>query len=194
MTRTGRYSGSTEDLAESAAPGELEMVRRFVNTLELESDGYDQLATLDGLGAWLDEWRLPHPDLVEHDRLRATELREAVRAQLRDEDDGVSCADTTRRLNEAVTDAELRVTFAEDGSTQLVPACEGFEAALARIAIAIRESMLVGDWERLKVCASDECMWAYFDRSRNRSRNWCRMEECGNRAKVRAFRERRSAS
>ncbi|CAN5407516.1 CGNR zinc finger domain-containing protein [soil metagenome] len=192
MDESARYSGSQEDIEESAAPGQLELVRRFVNTLELENGGYDHLATLDGLSEWLREWDLPNPQLSERDRERAIELREAVRSQLVDEDDGESCKETTRRLNEAVADADLRVVFSEDGSTQLVPACEGFEATLARIAIAIREAMLVGDWDRLKVCGSDDCRWAYYDRSRNHSRNWCRMQECGNRAKVRAFRERRS--
>ncbi len=166
-------------------------MRRFVNTLEIERDNHDQFATLDGLSEWLGEWELPDPSLTEHDRSRAIELREAVRSQLGEEDDGEPCEQTTRRLNEAVVDAELRVVFGEDGSTKLVPACEGFEAALAHVAIAIREAMLTGEWGRLKVCASDECRWAFFDRSRNHSRAWCRMQECGNRAKVKAFRKRR---
>jgi predicted RNA-binding Zn ribbon-like protein len=52
--------------------------------------------------------------------------------------------------------------------------------------------MADGSWERLKVCPADDCLWAFYDRSRNRSRRWCDMEVCGNRAKVRGYRERRS--
>jgi len=47
-----------------------------------------------------------------------------------------------------------------------------------------------GTWERLKVCLADDCQWAYYDRSRNRSSVWCDMQVCGNRQKVRAFRAR----
>jgi predicted RNA-binding Zn ribbon-like protein len=37
--------------------------------------------------------------------------------------------------------------------------------------------------DRLKICPN--CEWLFIDRSRNRSRNWCDMAVCGNRAKAR---------
>jgi predicted RNA-binding Zn ribbon-like protein len=37
--------------------------------------------------------------------------------------------------------------------------------------------------ERLKICPN--CAWLFLDRSRNRSRTWCDMSVCGNRAKAR---------
>jgi predicted RNA-binding Zn ribbon-like protein len=43
----------------------------------------------------------------------------------------------------------------------------------------------------MKACADDECEWAFYDSSKNRSRTWCSMEVCGNRAKTRAYRARR---
>jgi predicted RNA-binding Zn ribbon-like protein len=61
------------------------------------------------------------------------------------------------------------------------------------VAIAY-ESMVAGTWSRLKVCPADDCQWAFYDHSRNHSRTWCEMEECGNRAKARAWRERQRAS
>jgi predicted RNA-binding Zn ribbon-like protein len=39
-------------------------------------------------------------------------------------------------------------------------------------------------------CGGGECGWMFLDTSRNRKRRWCDMRECGNRAKVRRFRER----
>ena len=36
----------------------------------------------------------------------------------------------------------------------------------------------------LKVCPADDCQWAFYDQSRNRSAIWCDMEVCGNRHKV----------
>jgi predicted RNA-binding Zn ribbon-like protein len=41
--------------------------------------------------------------------------------------------------------------------------------------------------ERVKECASTTCEWVFLDRSRNRSRRWCDMSDCGNRAKARRF-------
>jgi predicted RNA-binding Zn ribbon-like protein len=39
--------------------------------------------------------------------------------------------------------------------------------------------------ERVGRCADEKCGWLFWDNSRNRSRRWCDMKECGNRAKVR---------
>ena len=43
---------------------------------------------------------------------------------------------------------------------------------------------------RLRQCGGDDCGWLFLDGSRNRSRQWCTMEDCGNLSKVRRFRER----
>jgi predicted RNA-binding Zn ribbon-like protein len=42
----------------------------------------------------------------------------------------------------------------------------------------------------MKACRAEDCRWAFYDRSRNRSRAWCSMRECGNRAKARSYRAR----
>ncbi|HEX3431480.1 MAG TPA: ABATE domain-containing protein [Rhizomicrobium sp.] len=44
--------------------------------------------------------------------------------------------------------------------------------------------------ERLRECASETCGWFFLDLTKNRSRRWCAMSGCGNRAKVRRFRDR----
>jgi predicted RNA-binding Zn ribbon-like protein len=38
---------------------------------------------------------------------------------------------------------------------------------------------------RVGECLGDGCGWLFLDKSRNRSRRWCSMGECGNRAKAR---------
>lgn len=74
---------------------------------------------------------------------------------------------------------------------QLVPRDPGtVNAALASLLAAISASVADGTWSRLKACRNPGCQWAYYDSSRNRSRAWCSMETCGNRAKARAFRNR----
>lgn len=42
-----------------------------------------------------------------------------------------------------------------------------------------------GDLARVKECDNDDCTWLFVDRSKNRSRRWCDMKDCGNRAKAR---------
>lgn len=44
---------------------------------------------------------------------------------------------------------------------------------------------------RVKKCEGTPCGWLFMDTSRNRSRRWCSMEDCGNRAKARRFYERK---
>jgi predicted RNA-binding Zn ribbon-like protein len=45
--------------------------------------------------------------------------------------------------------------------------------------------------DRVRICEAGGCGWLFFDASRNRSRQWCDMTVCGNRAKARRFYERR---
>ncbi len=45
--------------------------------------------------------------------------------------------------------------------------------------------------QRVGQCADEQgCGWLFWDSSRNRSRRWCDMKDCGNRAKVRRFYKR----
>jgi predicted RNA-binding Zn ribbon-like protein len=59
------------------------------------------------------------------------------------------------------------------------------------VVLVMRDAQLDGSWARLKVCANDECRWAFYDRSRNHGGTWCEMSACGNRLKNREFRARR---
>ena len=56
------------------------------------------------------------------------------------------------------------------------------------------EALLTADAEslaRLRQCPG--CGWLFFDESRNRSRTWCDMRFCGNRAKAKRFHQRQKA-
>ena len=93
-------------------------------------------------------------------------------------------------LGEAL--AELPVSLAWGGDA---PACgrprTAWPGALARVGLAAHQAAPTGIWWRLKICASDECEWAYYDHSKNRSRNWCEYG-CGNKLKTRAYRARKA--
>jgi predicted RNA-binding Zn ribbon-like protein len=84
----------------------------------------------------------------------------------------------------------LELVITAEGKAELQPAGSGITPALGHIVAAIPAAVADGTWARMKVCPSDVCLAAFFDRSKNRSRRWCAMEVCGNREKTQAFRER----
>jgi predicted RNA-binding Zn ribbon-like protein len=51
-----------------------------------------------------------------------------------------------------------------------------------------------GELTRVKECGNDDCTWLFVDMSKNRSRRWCDMKDCGNRAKARRHYRRKKAS
>ncbi|MFI6918830.1 CGNR zinc finger domain-containing protein [Nonomuraea spiralis] len=67
----------------------------------------------------------------------------------------------------------------------------GPAGAVARVVGVVARAMADGTWARLKACANDECEWAFYDHSRSRTRRWCSMELCGNRAEQTRWRDRR---
>lgn len=66
----------------------------------------------------------------------------------------------------------------------------------ARVAALSAAGLLTSeDRERLGQCADEGgCGWLFLDTSRNHSRRWCSMDDCGNRAKQRRHSQRHSAS
>lgn len=83
---------------------------------------------------------------------------------------------------------------------RLVPAEEGFLLAEGATAAIDRfrhnvardaADLLTGDLHRVKRCPDHECLWLFYDSSKNLSRRWCAMEDCGTKDKVRRFRQRR---
>jgi predicted RNA-binding Zn ribbon-like protein len=69
------------------------------------------------------------------------------------------------------------------------------EAALDRmlgpVVRSAVELLTSPELDRVRMCAARTCGWLFFDESRNRSRQWCDMTVCGNRAKARRFYERK---
>src|SRR3954453_2228720 len=174
------------------APGELELIRSFVNTWDVE-DGTDAIASADALRDWLVESALLEAGtkVTTADQRRAAGVREALRATLRAHHGGHEEQCVADALCEASERAKLQVLFDEHGNSRLVAGADGVDGALGKLLTIVHESDREGQWIRLKVCPADDCQWAFYDPSRNRSATWCSMKVCGNRHKVREFRERR---
>jgi predicted RNA-binding Zn ribbon-like protein len=174
------------------APGRLELVRAFINTLDLDPDE-ETLISPEALARWLRERELIGATdvLTAADLERALSVREGLRDLLDARAHGHTSDSAIRSLELAAATAPLRVSFDENGATKLDPLASGLDRAVAELFAIIAEATIAGTWTRLKVCAAHNCRWAYYDRSKNHSRSWCNMAVCGNRAKARQYRERR---
>jgi predicted RNA-binding Zn ribbon-like protein len=156
---------------ELAAPGELEHLRRFVNTHDLE------LGT-DTLHTWFDN---------EAELESAVVLREAFRSLLLSNATGEPPPAVASATIEAIgRRARLRV----DGDLRLVPAGDAELARLLAIAVVAQAD---GTWRRLKACPGESCQWALYDHTRSRTRTWCAAAKCGARTRSREYRRRRAA-
>jgi predicted RNA-binding Zn ribbon-like protein len=173
-------------------PHSLELVIDFVNTLDPDEPA-DALATPEGLGDWLTQrGLLGAADLPvgEVDRREAVRLREALLALMLAHNGLAADEKAACELDQVARRGELGVQFRADGSAPLASRAQGFAAALAELVVPVAEAARDGSWQRVKACRAEDCQWAFYDRSRNRSGVWCDMAVCGNRAKVRAYRRR----
>jgi predicted RNA-binding Zn ribbon-like protein len=179
-----------EGLARHPAPGELELVRQFLNTHDVE-EGIDEVSSPESLRAWLAGQGLEAgPRLGQADVERAIAMRESLRALTLANNGEPLESRAIPTLNSVAAGAHLMVRFDEHGDSVLEPTGEGADAALGELLAIVFRSMADGTWRRLKACREDTCQWAFYDRSKNRSATWCSMEGCGNRAKARAYRAR----
>jgi hypothetical protein len=151
-----------------------DLIVRFLNTMDVE-DGTDAIDTLDGWESWLAAEGLD--GCFGPQDLGALERARELRGDLRARASGEQHAQGRQ--------VDIQVAFTAEGQVELsAPTAAGFlAAAVAKVAIE-------GRIDRVKICPADDCRWAFYDISRNRSRQWCSMKECGNRAKARAHRQR----
>jgi predicted RNA-binding Zn ribbon-like protein len=176
------------------AAGDLGLVQAFVNTLDA-LPGTEELRDPDTLRAWLVANGLMREDepVDESDLKHAIAVREAMRAVIGGNNGHRVYPVEIATLNEAATASRLRMRFGRDGTPRLEPEANGPVGAMGRLVAALYSAMQDEGWDRLKLCTDDNCRWVFFDRSKNHSSRWCSMDSCGNRAKARRFRQRRSS-
>lgn len=179
-------------MARRTAPGELELVRGFVNTRDLESES-DELATPEALAAWLAGRGLlePRASASETQLRRTLAVRESLRALLHANNGARLDPDAVATLEAAARWADLAAVFDGRGRIIVAPGRPGIPGAIGRLLAVSAAAMADGTWDRLKACPAERCGYAFYDSTRNRSARWCSTSVCGNRTKVRAYRARR---
>jgi predicted RNA-binding Zn ribbon-like protein len=70
------------------------------------------------------------------------------------------------------------------------PKAELTAAILGPITLSALQLFLGADFSRIKQCHGNHCGWLFYDGTKNKSRQWCDMSVCGNRAKASALRAR----
>ena len=184
----------------------------FVNTGSKRRQGpfEDKLTSYDDLVGWAAQAEQLSADKAE--RLRARALREPKDAQRALERgralrEAVYRVFSTRWHEQEVAQADLALISEEyaratshrtlaragDGSIAFQFRSEdALDRPLWPVAVSAANLLSADDAAaRVKECATDNCNWLFYDASKNRSRRWCDMNECGNRAKARRHYERR---
>jgi predicted RNA-binding Zn ribbon-like protein len=125
---------------------------------------------------------------------RAIHLREAIyRLFSASTDGGVAVIDNLAILNETLTEAltAMRVSRTEDGYRWAWDTAEvACNQVLWPVALSTASLLTSSRLRLVRQCAAPDCAWLFLDTTRNRSRRWCDMKVCGNRAKARRHYER----
>jgi predicted RNA-binding Zn ribbon-like protein len=183
----------------------------FVNTASAWTTGdpVDRLGGLDGLAEWASAAGLVGPadaaalrDAATVEDAaglfgRATALRSLLWRLF-------DAAAHGRRASPADLAALREWTCCARGEREIVQTSAGFEerwksgvrkaeTLLFEIALSAERLLTQGRLDRLHACGGADCEWMFLDLSKNGSRRWRSMATCGNSAKVKKFRTRKTA-
>jgi predicted RNA-binding Zn ribbon-like protein len=179
----------------------------FVNTEAVDGRGrrMELLRGWHDVVAWADAAGLletPSGDprrVVDGRRARraldwARRLRSGARQVLDSEADAHGAG--AEMLADAVADVPVRLVYRPDAAADLPPLASRDAIDTLRLALALSVLDATAlDRSRVRRCGNERCVLLFYDTSKNRSRRWCDMAVCGNRAKAAAHyqRSRRAA-
>jgi hypothetical protein len=172
----------------SAAPGELEQVRTFLNTWWIPNDTRVPVDELAALAADPARWSRVLPSVPRPEGRRGLST---LRDQLRD-----VLGYTHVAALQPVVDAH-RWHVELTGTGRAVRVVPDRVTPVSAIVSIVLEAVAAGRWYRLRACP--DCGWVFYDSSRNARRTWCSMTAaggargCGSIAKTRAYRARHAA-
>jgi predicted RNA-binding Zn ribbon-like protein len=152
----------------------------------------EMLPDPEALQTWLSEQDLaPSTAPDERDLLRAWNLREALHVAARSALEEIASSHAAlSAIERALTaDKPLQIRPSKSGLRTVQPLTT--TEALARLARSAVSDLSGPQRERLRACADETCSGIFIDHTGRRQ--WCSDQLCGNRARVRAHRERERA-
>jgi len=196
VTRVYNRGMNVEVLAEliehKVAPSPLVGVQGLVNTYSWEDD-LELLGDPEQGREWLVSAGLLDDGATVSPEELATlvEFREALREVLTANHTGEASPKATAKLADLA--ARHPVSYEVSGQGEVALDLEPAPAVgslIGQVIGIVHHAQALGEWQRLKICAADDCRWAFYDTSKNRSGTWCQMELCGNRTKNRRYRSK----
>ena len=182
------FTHDTESVLRAAAA--------LVNTEPGASNsGEDELRGVDDVAAFFTGWaytgRLER-SADELERLRA--LRPELRRFFTEARDDAA-AHVNRILTESNALPRLVRHDGFDWHLHAVPDQAPFDVRIrVETAMTVSDLLRADELERIRECAADDCSAVLVDLSRNRSKRFCDVGNCGNRANVSAYRARKAAA
>ena len=164
----------------------------LVNTLD--SDGTDQLSDVAALNDFFDYWQWTGRRARTSAELEdVRNLRPKLRKVWSSDIDGA-----VKMVNQLLAESHAMPQLVKHDEWDYHLHASSSDAPLAdRMAVeagmAFIDVIRIGELDRLRICAADDCHNVLVDLSKNRSRRFCEAG-CGNRANVAAYRARRSAA
>ena len=93
-------------------------------------------------------------------------------------------------LNEALAQTPLRLELRREKDQFLSERKAGgtkFAKLLGPVVWSAAELLTSGKINQVKCCASETCGWLFLDKTKNHSRRWCDMADCGSHAKAKRY-------
>lgn len=172
--------------ADRQAPGELELVRRFCNSINRENG-----AERFGTSAALDRWLASEGQVAVHASraglARMIALRESLHHLVVANATGIDDPGAWDALTATAGEISFRVARSLD-AVELQPTGTAVDILIGRLLATVLVARRDGSFARLKACRN--CHWVVFDPSKNRSSRWCSMTACGGRHNAREYRRR----
>jgi len=176
----------------------------FLNTAPITEEGRDEkLESMDALFRWYARVEIVTPEAIANlrdsnfVRDRADEIIQSARdfrAEYRSFVTAWTSVDESE--DRSILDDWLRkvrplLQFSADGHAlepALPPEPEEPKEMIGPVVYHAARLAIDVDRRRISQCDGRDCVLLFVDTTRNRSRRWCRMSKCGNRAKVRRHR------
>jgi len=135
-----------------------------------------------------------HPGEAARSFRRTRELREAIyRAYAAIAKGKPAADDDVRAIERAANEALRHRRLARKNGSyrwEWQAKSNDLDRLLWPIALAAAELLASDELKLVRWCEAPDCEWLFLDNSRNRSRRWCDMKSCGNRAKARRHYQR----
>ena len=126
-------------------------------------------------------------------RLRALHLRDSMyRIFSRVAEGGQPDEQDVNALNDELCETLAKIELGVDMEWRLTEEKPG-DRALMLLSLCAAELLSSFRRVRIRECADAHCGWIFIDQSKNRSRRWCSMSDCGNLEKARRFQSRQKA-